>query len=214
LTVAGAELESLRRYADLIADEVNVKKVEFTGEIDTYATFRLQVDSRAVGPRLGKAMKDVLRASKEGAWEALPGGEGVRVAGHELESSEYSMLLQPRDGVACEALPSADAIVVLDLELDAELIDEGRARDVVRAVQQARKEADLHVSDRIRLWLELSDELQGAVSRFRDYVCDQTLARELEFAELEAVPDASVHEAKIGGESIRVGVVRARRSMF
>jgi isoleucyl-tRNA synthetase len=210
--VAGPDLEGLRRYSDLIADEVNVKEVLFTNEIDKYATFRLQVDARALGPRLGQAMKDVIRASKQGDWEALANGEGVRVAGHELLPGEYALLLQPRDGVACEALPTLDAIVVLDLELDADLIAEGHARDVVRAVQQARKEADLHVSDRIRLALELSGELQAAVSRFRDYVCDQTLATELTFDGLSSGVSSeglSIHDATIGGEAIRVGVARA-----
>ena len=127
-----------------------------------------------------------------------------------LESGEYSLLLQPRDGISCEGLPSSDAIVVLDLKLDEALIAEGRARDVIRAVQQARKEADLHVSDRIRLSLELSAELQSAVAQFRDYVCDQTLTTDLvlDGVRLEA-EDLSVHEANIGGESIRVGVARA-----
>jgi len=207
LTVAGPDGALLEPYADLITDEVNVKELKLTDEIEEYANFRLQVNSRALGPRLGKAMKDVIKASKQGEWEAT--ADGVRVAGHDLGPGEYTMLLQPKEGVACEALPSADAIVVLDLELDGELIAEGHARDVVRAVQQARKEADLHVSDRIRLALELPRDLENAVDRYRDYVCDQTLALELQLEGGFAAGGLSVHEASVGGESIRVGVARA-----
>jgi isoleucyl-tRNA synthetase len=207
LTVAGADSEMLRRYADLIADEVNVKQVRLTSEIDEYATFRLQVDSRAVGPRLGKDMKKVLAAAKAGDWKALDTG-AVEVAGFELGEGEFTMLLAQKEGVACEPLPTSDAIVVLDLALDEELVAEGRARDVVRAVQQARKEADLQVSDRIRLVLEVPEDWRAAVDRFRDYVCEQTLANQLTFGLDAAAADLCVHEASFGGERVKVGVAK------
>jgi isoleucyl-tRNA synthetase len=209
LTVAGADLESLRPYADLITDEVNVKALHLTGEIEEYATFRLQVNSRTLGPRLGKDMKKVLQASKAGDWKVLESGV-VEVAGFELADGEYTMLLQPKEGVACEPLPTSDAIVVLDLALTDELIAEGRARDVVRAVQQARKEADLHVSDRIRLSLDLPDEWRVAVESFGDYVREQTLATALDLdGDLDAPADGVfVHEASLGDATVKVGVAR------
>jgi len=206
LTVAGADTEQLRPYADLIADEVNVKELRLTEEIDEYATFRLQVNSRALGPRLGKEMKKVLAASKGGDWKLLDSGM-VECAGFELTEDEYTMLLQPMAGVSCEALPTNDAIVVLDLELSDELVAEGRARDVVRTVQQARKEADLHVSDRIRLALELPDDWRAAVEDFGDYVREQTLANELDLHG-SLGNDLFVHEATLGGIAVRVGVAK------
>ena len=206
LTVAGADTDRLRPYAELIADEVNVKEVRLTGEIDEYATFRLQVNSRAVGPRLGKDMKKVLQASKAGDWKMLDSGR-VAVAGFELSEDEFALLLQPKEGVSCEALPSSDAIVVLDLELTEDLVAEGRARDVVRAVQQARKEADLHVSDRIRLAVDLSPEWRAAVEQFGDYVREQTLAETLDL-DGDLGDGLFVHEATLGGDAVRVGVAR------
>jgi isoleucyl-tRNA synthetase len=71
-------------------------------------------------------------------------------------------------------------VVILDLEIPEELRQEGWARDLVRAIQQARKEAGLHVADRIRLSLSLPPELQAAAARFRDYVAQQTLAVEID----------------------------------
>jgi isoleucyl-tRNA synthetase len=151
-----------------------------------------------------------MRASKQGEWElaTVDGEKRVRLAGEELSEEEYTLLLQPREGVACEALPSGDAIVILDLALSDELVAEGRARDVVRAVQQARKEADLHVSDRIHLALELPSEWQSAVELFRDYVCEQTLATRLDLCHEVSAGELSVHEATLGGAAIRVGVAR------
>jgi isoleucyl-tRNA synthetase len=209
LTVSG-NTAGLEPHADLNADEVNVKQVLFSDAIEEYASFRLQPNSRALGPRLGPEMKNVLRASRQGEWELFEadGAQRVRVAGQELGEDEYALLLVPREGVSCEALPSGDAIVVLDLQLSDDLLAEGRARDVVRAVQQARKEADFHVSDRIRLALELPGEWRSAVEQFREYVCEQTLATQLELDTKVAPGDLSVHEATLGGEAIRVGVAR------
>ncbi|MBW2275272.1 MAG: isoleucine--tRNA ligase [Deltaproteobacteria bacterium] len=235
LVVAGKNTASLEPYLDLVASEVNVKSIRLTDDIEEYATFRLQVNARALGPRLGAETKRVIKASKEGDWRALPaggedtlagrsaaggedtlagrsaagGGGGVEVAGHELGEGEFELLLQPREGVACESLPSNDAIAVLDLELSEELVQEGRARDVVRAVQQARKEAGLHVSDRIHLVLGLEEDWRAAVDRFRDYVGQQTLATEIQ---LDWDPDADDilrNEASIGGSTVRIGLRRA-----
>jgi isoleucyl-tRNA synthetase len=165
------------------------------------------VNARTLGPRLGKHTKQVIQASKQGQWRSLEGG-GVEVAGQVLTDGEYSLLLQPRDGVACEPLPSNDAIVVLDLTLSEELLQEGQARDVVRAVQQARKQADLHISDRIRLELALPQGWREAVERFRDYVSEQTLASELEIREQLTDTSLFVHEANLAGQQIRIGVAR------
>jgi isoleucyl-tRNA synthetase len=154
-------------------------------------------------------MKKVLQASKAGEWRVLDSG-AVEVAGFELVDGEYTMLLQPREGVACEPLPTSDAVVVLDLSLTDELVAEGRARDVVRAVQQARKEADLHVSDRIRLSLDLPGEWRSAVELFGDYVREQTLANALDLdGDLDPAPDGVfVHEASLGDATVKVGVAR------
>jgi isoleucyl-tRNA synthetase len=225
LTVAGSDTEALEPYLDLIADEVNVKQVKLTSDITEYATFRLQVNARALGPRLGADTKNVIAASKRGQWSLAADGS-VEVAGHSLAEGEYSLLLQARDGVSCEPLPGNDAIVVLDLDLSEELVQEGVARDVVRVVQQARKEAGLHVSDRIRLALLLSPEAAQAVDRFRDYVSEQTLATELELGHAaDATPHADKthpadapgdelfrHEAQLGGKPVQIALARSSRS--
>jgi len=207
LTVAGAEVERLRPFLSLIQDEVNVKQVELSSEIERYATFRLQVNARALGKRLGPKMQEVLRGAKQGAWQKLPDG-GIEVAGEVLGSGDFELLLKAKEGVACQSLSTNDAIVLLDLEIDEELAHEGRARDLVRAVQQARKEADLHVSDRIHLVLDLPPEWVATAQRFREYIAEQTLARELDLEGDVRQHDLFVHEAKLGGASIQIGLAK------
>jgi len=212
LVVAGDDNEKIRPYLDLIADEVNVKQVELSEEVEAYATFGLRVDAKALGPRLGKETKAVLAASKQGEWIGLEGGR-VEVAGHRLETEEFSLTLSPKQGISCQALPGNEAIAVLDLQLSPELVAEGRARDVVRVVQQARKEAGLHVADRIRLVLPLPDDWRESVEAFRGYVSEQTLAKELSLAppgnEGALLEGLHRHPAKLGGQEVTIGLRRA-----
>jgi isoleucyl-tRNA synthetase len=147
LIVAGAGVEALRPFTALVADEVNVKSVALSAEIDRFATFRLQVNARSVGKRLGKKTQEVIAAAKAGQWKSLD-RERVQVAGETLEGADFSLLLEPREGVVCQPLGSNDAIVILDLAIDEGLASEGIARDVVRAVQQARREAEAARIDR------------------------------------------------------------------
>ncbi len=183
-----------------------MREVVLSDRLETFATFRLQVNSRVLGKRLGKKMQEVIKASKSGAWTRSDGG--VEVAGEALGEGDFDILLEPKEGIACQALASNDAIVVLDLRVDEELEQEGRARDLVRVVQQARREADLHVSDRIQLLLEVPGDWKAAAERFRGYIADQTLALELHLDVNAEREGFFLHEAQISGESIRIGLRR------
>jgi isoleucyl-tRNA synthetase len=206
LVIAGSRVEALRPYAELIADEVNVKRVGFESDVSAYATFRLKLNARALGPRLGSATKTVIAASKRGEWSEASDG-AIEVSGHRIEPDEYELLLEPKPGVVCEPLPGNDAIVVLDLELSADLIAEGRARDLVRAVQQARKLAALHVADRIELMVDVPPDWRTAIERFADYVREQTLATALAYGE-PGGEDRFEHTAEVSGQTLRIGLRR------
>ena len=208
LIVAGAEVESLRPFAELVADEVNVKTVELSAEIDRYAAFRLQVNARAVGKRLGAKTQSVIGAAKAGRFSREPDGS-VRVEGESLRGDDFALLLEPREGVACQPLAANDAIVILELSIDEELAHEGVARDVVRAVQQVRREAGLHVSDRILLALELPEDWRDAAGRFRSYIAEQTLATELTLGPAPDDAGYASHVTEMSGESLRVALRRA-----
>lgn len=204
LVVVGPGVASLRPYAELIADEVNVKHVALESDVAVYASFQLKLNARAVGPRLGPETKTVIAASKRGEWSDRDDG-AIEVAGHRIAADEYELLLDPKPGVACQPLPGNETIVVLDLELSEELVAEGRARDLVRVVQQARKQAGLHVADRIHLIVDVPDSWRSAIDRFADYVREQTLATEL--AQGDADSDGHFeHAGQVSGETLRVGL--------
>jgi isoleucyl-tRNA synthetase len=207
LTIAGPQVERLRPFLELIQDEVNVKEVLLSEEIERFASFQLQVNARLLGPRLGPAMKAVIADAKQGRWTTQQDG-GVEVAGKVLSEEEYGLLLRPAEGVACQALSTNDMVAVLDFELSESLVQEGKARDLVRMIQQARRAAGLHVSDRIRLSLSLPPDWKDAATAFRDYVAENTLASELD-VEGSRLEGALFHDQlKLGSETVELSIAK------
>ncbi len=206
LTVAGADTQSLLAFADLIRDEVNVKSVEASEDLDTFGSFQLVVNARAVGPRLGASMKTVMTASKSGDWRSLEDGR-VAVAEAVLEPTEFSLRLLPKEGLeglAVQSLPSNDVVVGLDVRTTPELEQEGLARDLVRQIQAQRRDQDLDVSDRVRLWINGPQDVLDAAAQWTDYICKQVLAVELSFEPIPGDWESSVSD--VSGSETRVAV--------
>ncbi|MGV3711820.1 isoleucine--tRNA ligase [Pseudolysinimonas sp.] len=183
LTVVTADPAALAPFADILADELNVKSVEAVGLAESsLGDFgierRLIVNARALGPRLGKDVQRIIPASKAGNWTVVDGS--VVVDGTPLEEGEYELVLATADPGAAVAFLSGGGFVVLDTAVTPELEAEGLARDVVRAVQQARKDAGLDVSDRIALVIHGDEVAVAAVSAHRELLAGETLATTLE----------------------------------
>ncbi|MEV6525164.1 isoleucine--tRNA ligase [Longispora sp. NPDC051575] len=200
LTVATPGAEALRPFADLIADEVNVKEVVFTTDLGGYCEQVLNVVPKALGPRLGKDVQRVIKAVKAGEWSVS--GDTVTAGDVVLQPGEYELKLVAAD--AEHSAPVGGGVALLDVAVTPELAAEGVARDVIRAVQQARREADLEVSDRITVVLDGSPTVQAAVSTHRDFVASETLALGVSFG---PAPDGFLGE--VGEEQVRVAVTRA-----
>ncbi len=190
LTLAGDGAASVADLSHLIADEVNVKAVEFADDLESFAAFALQPNGSVLGPRLGGDVQKVFGAAKQGAWTQNDDGS-IEIAGHTLTPEEFTLNVKPADGVTASALPSNDAVVVLDTEVTPELEAEGLARDIVRAIQEARKTEDLVVSDRISLTLDLSPEGTEAVQAHESYVGEQTLATTITYGSVDGGHDAA-----------------------
>ncbi len=177
LTVASPDAEALAPFASLIADEVNVKSVVLSNDVAAHATPVLQVVPAVAGPRLGSGVQQVIKAVKSGDWHR--DGEQLVAGGVALHEGEYSLRLVPADEHASAALAGTDGVVVLDLALTDELEAEGLARDLVRMVQQARRDAGLDVSDRIRLTVRANETWLAATQTHRELVTSETLAVDL-----------------------------------
>ena len=205
LTVAAPDAGALEDYRLLIADELNVKEVLLTTDVETVGEHRLQVVPAVLGPRIGPEVQKIIRAVREGRWERRADGT-VEVAGRVLADDEYSLRLVPRDEGAARALPGAGGMVALDTALTPELEAEGLARDVARLVNEARKDAGLRVSDRIRLVLAVPDDVASAVDTHRTFLAGATLATELLVEDLRTGPEGRRYELG-DGRALHIAVI-------
>ena len=179
LTIAAANAASLDGFLDIVSDEVNVREVLLTDDVDSIASHELQVVPAIVGPRLGPRTQAVIVAVKKGEW--TQDGDVINVAGESLQPGEYSLKLVTQAGSASAPLPGGVGVVLLDVNVTAELEAEGSARDIVRAVQQARREADLDISDRIIVTLSLDDGLKAQILPHVGLIAGETLALDVLF---------------------------------
>ena len=208
-----AEREAIERLSEIVLDELNVKRLRFVDDADELGVWELKPNYRALGPRFGKHMPQV--AAAVGALEAASaattlrsgGRVGVAIDGHEhtLSADDVQLVLRPREGYQLER--AGGHAVALDLELDDALRDEGLAREVVHAVQSARKNAGLAVEDRIELALRGDENLLRAVRFHESYVTAETLSATLSY---NGPPDGGEGDSvRIDGRALEIGLARA-----
>ena len=183
LTIVTRDADRLDQFSGILTDELNVKAlhlIESTpGSAEQFGiTRRLSVNARAAGPRIGKDVQRAIAAARSGDWEAR--GGDVVAGGIELLEGEFDLELQAPDAATALAFLAGDGFVLLDTETTPELEAEGLARDLIRAVQDARKSAGLAVSDRIELTLLFgSADEQTSVAPWRSMIAEETLATAL-----------------------------------
>jgi isoleucyl-tRNA synthetase len=178
--------------------------VVFTDDRAGYCEQVLTVVPKELGPRVGGAVQQVIKAVKAGEWQ-LAGGAPV-AAGVTLQEGEYELKLVAADVENSAPLPAGGGVVVLDTAVTPELLTEGLARDVIRVVQQARRDAGLDVSDRIHLVVSAGDAVRAAVEAHSDFVRGETLATAL----ATVAPGGPGFAGEVGdGEPVTVTVTRA-----
>jgi isoleucyl-tRNA synthetase len=210
LTVVVAAPEALAEFGDILRDELNVKSVDLVeyeeSSLESYGiTRKLTVNARAAGPRIGKQVQTVIQAAKAGNWSVE--GDGVVVGDVPLVEGEFELELRAADESTAIAFLPAGGFVLLDTEATPELLAEGLARDVIRAVQDTRKSAGLEVSDRISLEIRSGSESDSsALSAFSETIAAETLATSISvrFAE-DPATDAAV-SARAGSQRTVVAV--------
>lgn len=204
LTVVAPGADALEGFAAVVADELNLRSVRLMDASSASPEEfgieqKLVVNARAAGPRLGKNVQQAIKGSKSGDWSV---NDGVVVAGGlELEPHEYTLetvVAQSADGgAAAAAVLPGGGFVVLNTEVTPELAAEGLARDMVRAIQQARKDAGLNVSDRIHTSVQAAQDVVDALQANAELVKTETLTLELEVL-LASVDEPQVTVAKAG----------------
>jgi len=203
----------LEEHDALLCEELNVKQVEYTKEADHYISYHLLPNFTRLGPRLGPLMPKVKKALAEADAAALlrelkeHGKIVLNIDGQsvELDAKDVQPGLQAKEGWA--AAEGRDCVVVLSTELTPQLIREGHARDLVRLIQDRRKDLDCKYTDRIQIGIVTSsDEVQTAIDENVDYITGETLAVQLACEPLDGTD--GVQHAVAGSEAtIYVSVV-------
>jgi isoleucyl-tRNA synthetase len=204
-----AERAAIEARADLVTAELNVKELDFVGDEAELVSYTAKPNYRTLGPRFGKRMPQVaaaveaLDAARVASVLAEGGEIGISVDGsdHTLDPEDVTLALQPLEGYEVEA--EAGHAVALQLELDEELRREGLAREIVHAVQIARKDAGLDITDRIELTLGGDEELIDAARAHQDYLAGEVLATSVSYA------DGGNGGASIDGRDLAIAVRRA-----
>jgi isoleucyl-tRNA synthetase len=206
LTVAHPDSALLESLSDLIAGEVNVKSVVLTQDISAFGTREIKVDA-SLGKVYGAKMKDVFTAQRSGNWTMREDGS-VEIAGIVLKKGQYEMRLRTAEGIAAESFDAWRGVVALDTRVTDELMAEGWARDVVRLVQNARKQSRFDLTDRIRIAVQAHGPLHSALQAHREYIQRETLAVRMDFdAELPKDGDG-VFGDMLDGEKLSLAISR------
>jgi isoleucyl-tRNA synthetase len=207
-----------------VREELNVKRVRFVAAADELGSYEVKANYRSLGPLFGKDMPlaadaiaaldpaHVAAAVRGSDGDAGAGRIGITVDGreHTLSADDVILTMRPPEGYSVER-EGAHA-VALDLTIDEELRQEGYAREIVHAVQNARKTAGLAVEDRIELALQGDAALTSAAAAHRDYLAGETLALGLELGDGddEAASGMSYSEqAAIDGLTLTIALRRA-----
>jgi isoleucyl-tRNA synthetase len=200
----------LEQHRSLIAEELNVKLVEFAPRADQYITYTVQPDLKRLGPKLGKrlpalkaaltkvdaaALLNKLEQEKQVAIE-LPDGPVT------LDGDDLQVRLQAKPGWAAAQGPSC--VVVLSTELDQQLLDEGIARELVHAIQTSRRDTNCNYTDRIAIGIVTADkDVENAARQFADYIQAETLGVRIQF---EPIAAAEPQAMKIGSAEVQLYV--------
>jgi isoleucyl-tRNA synthetase len=210
IVATGREREAIERLAEIVRDELNVHELRFVSQADELGQIEVKPNYRSLGPRFGKQMPmvaaavagldpgHVAAALREGRTVAITiGGKE-----HELAADDLLITMKPLEGYQVER--EGSHAVALEIEIDEPLRVEGRARDIVRAVQNARQGAGLQVSDRIVLTLDGDTELIKAARTHQGYIAGETLATTVSYESLDGV-----EPVEIDGRPLKIGVALA-----
>ena len=172
-------------YTDIIADELNVKSVEFTDDIESFISYTFKPQLKTVGPKYGKLLNGIRQALAEldgnrAMAQLKASGElQLDINGSEVVLSEGDLLIDTAQMEGYVTESDNDIAVVLDTNLTPELVEEGFVREIVSKIQTMRKEAGFEVTDRIRVYVKDNQTIQSIMETHAGEIRSEVLAEEI-----------------------------------
>lgn len=214
LSVIGKNAARITAYKDIISEEVNVKNIKIEEDLEDKAELKLAINFKKIGATLGPKIKDIMAATKSGDWKKTAENT-IKIADITLKGDDFSLKLTPKNhddkNIAIQALADNSHLISLDLNVTEELKQEGLARDVIRLIQQARKDADLDVSDKINLRISSEQPKVADITKnFNEYIKEQVLAENLTFVDTQEIneKDAFVSTGKAQSADIIIAIIK------
>jgi isoleucyl-tRNA synthetase len=204
-----AEARAVERLREVVLDELNVKDLRFVAGEDELVAYVVKPNLKVLGPKLGKRLGPLQAALKEADAAALVaavragGAAVVRLPDGEISLAEEELLIETGSPDGYQVEGEGGRVVALKTDVDEALREEGLARELIHAVQLARRAADLRIEDTISLTLVVPEELRSPAERHRGAIMAETLASE--FALAEAMGDHS-ETARVDGYEVGIGL--------
>ncbi|HEY4832543.1 MAG TPA: isoleucine--tRNA ligase, partial [Waddliaceae bacterium] len=183
-------LDFLKDQQHLIAEELNVKKVDFSSDETEFVTLKAKPNFRVLGKKAGKFMKslhELINKFSRTQLETLLNGNHLVVAveGEQIELTTEDVTVDRTVLEGMIAASEGDITLALDVTLNEELLLEGLAREIVNKINTMRRDASLDVSDRIRIKMQTTGRVQKSFDIHRDYICNEVLAISAKFEDCE-----------------------------
>ena len=197
-------------YQEIIADELNVKKVIFTQDVSDFTAFTIKPQLRTLGRRFGSrlnALKEVLANLDGNAVVAELGEKGeitIQVEGADEVLSSEDLLIESAQKEGYVSQADRGITVVIDTNLTAELIEEGFVREIISKIQTMRKDAGFEVMDHIEVYEVGNDKITDIIAKNADQIKEEVLAQKIIIGSMQG----HTAEWKINGEDVTLGVAK------
>merc|ERR1712137_1131218 len=175
VTVIIPKADFIGNFENIIKDELNVKEVHTRIDVEQYCDYKLEIDVKQLAKRVATKLQQLKLELSKGNWKIDKNGQ-VNIAQETLLKGEYKLepFTQHENAFIVKEM---GCVVVLDTNLNQELIDEGKIKDIVRHVQECRKLADFYVSDKILLKIDTNNKnISDLINKNKSYIEQNTLS--------------------------------------
>ena len=206
-----SEVELPEFYQEIVEEELNVKRMEFTQDVSAFTSYTFKPQLRTVGPKYGKLLRGIkqylgnIDGNKSMSELISEGHISFEVNGENVVLAEEDLLIDAAQTEGYVSVNDRNVTVVLDTNLTEELIEEGFVREIISKVQTMRKEADFEVTDHIIVFMEGNDKLKAIAEKNSEDVKKDVLAEDIVFGST----DGYIKEWNINGEAVTMGVKKA-----
>jgi isoleucyl-tRNA synthetase len=206
---SNSEEEATRRLEAQILDELNVKELAFVSNASDFVEYQVRPNAVLLGPKYGGALRQIEEALRKldsaSVAAAITDGSPVVAGDWRLEPPELQVLTDDKEGY--RTAMEAGYAVTVPTQIDAELLDEGLAREIVHRLQTMRRNAGFDIADRIITYYQGDDAVRRVMTNFGSYMRQETLSVDI----VAEAPPAAAHVEKhtVDGQAVTLGVVQS-----